>query len=551
MLLVLDTTTKTIKAKMTGAATTTQPDWVASWADSTSTSFTEGASNGAMNGTSDVTLVAAPAGSTRRVIKSLTIYNRDTTSKTVILMYDDNGTQRHIQQIILAAGEAWSSDGAVSSGGAGITDGDKGDITVSASGATWTIDNGVVSTAKIGDDQVTYAKIQNVTDARLLGRSAGTNGDVQEITVGSGLALASGELTATGGGGGGITFKNAIINGDMMVAQRGTSFTSATAFVNNDDAYTLDRWYILSDGNDAVDVTQATDAPTGQLYSMGLDVETVNKKFGIAQIIEQRNCVGLIGQNLSLSFKARVSSTTKLDNVKAAIVSWSGTADSVTSDIISTWGAEGTNPTLIANATYENTPANLSVTTSWATYKIENIAVDTASTKNIIVFIWSDVTDTTLGDFLYITDVQLEKSATATDFERLPYQMQWVNCLRYFSRVSADSSNRTFGFGFIHSGGAYAILAYYFQVAMRVIPSFDRATGTNRNDFSGFQAFNAGSDTADPTANGGNPVILGSLTGTNCGFVGIFQSNLVAYRGTYGVLIGGASPAWISFSAEL
>jgi hypothetical protein len=228
--------------------------------------------------------------------------------------------------------------------------------------------------------------------------------------------------------------KNAVINGDFSVVQRGTSFTSATTPANSDDTYLLDRWTLLSDGNDIVDVTQeTTTVPTSQLYAIALDVETINKKFGIIQFIEQKNCVGLIGQTVTLSFKAKVSSTTKLDNLKAAIIAWDGTADTVTSDVVSAWGVEGTNPTLAANWTYENTPANLNPTTSYATYTV-SAAVDTASAKNIAVFIWSDVTDTTLGDFLYITDVQLELGSVATPFERRSFKEELELCQRYFEK---------------------------------------------------------------------------------------------------------------------
>lgn len=87
--------------------------------------------------------------------------------------------------------------------GGSLTDGDKGDITVSASGATWTIDN----------QAVTYAKIQNVTDARLLGRSAGSAGSVQEISIGSGLSLSGGILSSVAGGGSVTTVSVVSANG--------------------------------------------------------------------------------------------------------------------------------------------------------------------------------------------------------------------------------------------------------------------------------------------------------------------------------------------------
>src|SRR5262245_3115147 len=62
---------------------------------------------------------------------------------------------------------------------------------------------GTVDTADLTADAVTYAKIQNVTAGKLLGSVSGSAADPGEVTVGTGLSLSGGTLTATGGGGSG------------------------------------------------------------------------------------------------------------------------------------------------------------------------------------------------------------------------------------------------------------------------------------------------------------------------------------------------------------
>lgn len=68
------------------------------------------------------------------------------------------------------------------------------DETVLGRTATGNLTFAQLATGQITNAAVTYAKIQNVTDARLLGRSAGGAGAPQELTVASPVTLAGGIL---------------------------------------------------------------------------------------------------------------------------------------------------------------------------------------------------------------------------------------------------------------------------------------------------------------------------------------------------------------------
>jgi len=109
--LVLDATTKTIQAVMSGAATTNNPDFVAIYADNNGTIFTEAVNDGAFNGTTPVTLVAAPASGYRRIIKKLFIENKDTAPITITINFNNNGTLRTIIKVTLNVGDTWTTDG--------------------------------------------------------------------------------------------------------------------------------------------------------------------------------------------------------------------------------------------------------------------------------------------------------------------------------------------------------------------------------------------------------------------------------------------------------
>jgi hypothetical protein len=116
-MLVLDATTKSITVAMAATATTTNPSFVTAYSDDTGTAFTEGSSDGVLNGSTQVTLVSAPAASTRRLVKTIYIENNDTVANTITVTYNNNGTLRNIVKVTLQVGDTWSTDGTTDTNG--------------------------------------------------------------------------------------------------------------------------------------------------------------------------------------------------------------------------------------------------------------------------------------------------------------------------------------------------------------------------------------------------------------------------------------------------
>lgn len=231
---------------------------------------------------------------------------------------------------------------------------------------------------------------------------------------------------------------NLIINGDFSVAQRGTTFNSTTWRKNDDDSYLLDRWLLLSDGNDIVDVTQISGAFSRSRYALQAEVETANKRFGFCQIIEANTSIPLRGQKISVSFAAKTVTSKVINNVRIAVLEWTGTADTVTSDVVSDWTG---NLTFAENWVALNTPDNLALTTSEQTFKVENLTVG-ASCNNLAVFVWVDDTDCAVDDILQLGEVQVVRGSVAPEFVAPIFRDELVRCFAYGRPLCATQYDR-------------------------------------------------------------------------------------------------------------
>jgi hypothetical protein len=221
------------------------------------------------------------------------------------------------------------------------------------------------------------------------------------------------------------------LNGACEVNQRVGPFDSTATYPNNDNTYTLDQIKLLAFANNLADITQElTDVPAGFSAAWKATVQA-GGRFGPFFPLTNAQCAPLLGgtKKASLSFWAK---SNNLTTIRAGLMAWDLTKDAPASDPISAFNGAGVNPTLVANWTFENTPSNITISSTWTQFVIQNIAIDTANAVNLGLFIWIDSTTAAPGDTLLITGVKINEGTTATPFDHRSFENELIECQRFY-----------------------------------------------------------------------------------------------------------------------
>lgn len=110
----LSTANDRIEIVTDASAATTEPVFTASYQDITSAGMTlpQSSSQGSTAGTTDTTLVSAPAASTNRQVTYMSVFNSDTAARTIRIYKDVSGTEYNLCTALLQVGDTleWSRE---------------------------------------------------------------------------------------------------------------------------------------------------------------------------------------------------------------------------------------------------------------------------------------------------------------------------------------------------------------------------------------------------------------------------------------------------------
>ena len=249
--------------------------------------------------------------------------------------------------------------------------------------------------------------------------------------------------------------RNLVINGNFAINQRGGSNTTI-------NTYALDRWrsyggpmgFTISQQDVLSDLSTSKYALRFQRTSGN----TQTNNTGIVQGIESKNCEGLAGTQLTLSFKARAGADLSSD-LDARFFYGTGTDQ----DPVSMTGQTNDGGT------------DFTLTTSFATYT-KTVTVPAGTTQISLTFAVTPTGTAGTNDWFEIAEVQVERGSVATPFEHRSYGDELARCQRYYQKIPIETYSYC-GYCFTQTDARAAIP---LVTTMRAAPTSIATTGSPR-----------------------------------------------------------------------
>jgi len=261
-------------------------------------------------------------------------------------------------------------------------------------------------------------------------------------------------------------FKNLFINGDMSIAQRGT--TSSSEGIN-----TVDRWRL----NTGTQQEQKTDTPDARFSNSFEATGTVSGSSGYAvvyQRIESKNVLPACGQTCTLSMYVKNTGTSTVD-VTVEVYRANSTDDFSGLTLVSALG-------------------NQAITTSWNRITFPSFTVPDAAATGLEVRIFRY--DASNDQEWLMTGCQLEVGSSASDFEFLPVDVNLFRCQRYYFKTQdgVGTGNAILMTGGIESSTSSGQGSLTLPTEMRTTPTLSFGSGV--------RFYSYGSSTVTPTIAG-------------------------------------------------
>ena len=239
--------------------------------------------------------------------------------------------------------------------------------------------------------------------------------------------------------------RNLLINGDFQVSQRGDFTTASSATVS----YFVDRWY--TDVANAVSVNRqhltGINIPDTPFISKGVRLVATSSGTsysGVRQKIE--NPTQYVGRTFTYSGWVRSNTP----NARLTSYGHGGVSQVIVSEAHS------------GNGEWEKLSVTFTLTGSVTNAWYVSAFISTAGIGSV-----AQVT----GDYIEVTQLQLELGSVATPFEHRSYGEELALCQRYYEEILSPSYDLFLYAINTDNGGGYRRGTFYYKVTKRVNPT--------------------------------------------------------------------------------